>query len=113
VQLGPLRGSLKNQAAIRLTVLGDNISTGADASGVAKVPPHQPGYPDLVAKAIRERSGSEVTLTNLSVGGMDANWGVNDASSRCPAEEFAGRIRRTTNPRKPPCRIAASFWSVP
>jgi lysophospholipase L1-like esterase len=38
--------------------------------------PYIPGYPDAVARGLEERGASNVTLTNLSVGGTMASWGV-------------------------------------
>ncbi len=67
---------LHAKEAVKVVVLGDSISTGANASGVEGAPPGQMGYPDLVADGLRERFGAEVTLVNLSVGGMNAPWGV-------------------------------------
>jgi acyl-CoA thioesterase I len=67
---------LRAEEAVKVVVLGDSISTGANASGVVDAPPGQMGYPDLVAGGLRERYGAEVTLANLSVGGMNAPWGV-------------------------------------
>jgi lysophospholipase L1-like esterase len=71
--------SLERLAAkepFKIVVLGDSISTGANASGVVGAPPGQMGYPDLVADGLHARFGSVVELTNLSVGGMVAPWGV-------------------------------------
>jgi lysophospholipase L1-like esterase len=61
---------------LKIVVLGDSISTGANASGVEGAPPGQLGYPDLVAEGLRQRFGGVVELTNLSVGGTNAGWGV-------------------------------------
>ena len=61
---------------LKIVVLGDSISTGANASGVEGALPGQPGYPDLVADGLHQRFGSVVELTNLSVGGTNAGWGV-------------------------------------
>jgi acyl-CoA thioesterase-1 len=99
---------------VKVVVLGDSISTGANASGVVGAPPGQMGYPDLVAAALHRRFGGPVTLKNLSVGGMNAPWGVaqmpaavaeapdmfviafgmNDASGRSPAGEYCGHVRQ-------------------
>ncbi len=80
-QLGGLRAKLKAKEPVKMVMLGDSISTGADASALSKAAPNQPGYPDLVARGLEERFGGRVTLANLSVGGMDAAWGL----TRVPA----------------------------
>ena len=67
---------LKVREPIKVVVLGDSISTGANASGVVNAPPGQMGYPDLVVEGLCQRFGGEVSLVNLSVGGMNAPWGV-------------------------------------
>jgi len=112
-QLVSLRTKLRTKQSVKLVVLGDSISTEADASAVAKVWPNQPGYPTLVARGLETRFGGKVTLTNLSKGGMDSKWGatrvpdvlaekpdllfvafgMNDASGRRTAEDF-GRITK-------------------
>ena len=60
----------------KIVMLGDSISTGANASGVVGAPPGQMGYPDLVADGLHQRFGGGVELANLSVGGTNAGWGV-------------------------------------
>ena len=113
-QLASLRKKLKAGGPLKLVTLGDSISTGANASGAVDAPPHQPGYPGLVARGLAEYPGVKVTEKNLSVGGMDAVWGtqqipaviaeapdlllcafgMNDASGGRKPEEFATLIRR-------------------
>ncbi len=127
-QLGALRERLKSKTPLKIIMLGDSISTGADASGVAKVAPMQPGYPELVASGIQSRSGCPVTLTNLSVGGMDSTWGItrvpdviaaqpdifmiafgmNDASGHRTPEDLAANTRKMIEPVRaafPQCTI--------
>ncbi len=114
-QLGKLRAKLKAMEALKLVTLGDSISTGANASGAVNAPPMQPGYPDLVARGIEANCGVKVTAKNLSVGGMDSAWGLqqvpavvaespdivilafgmNDASGLRKPDDFSGLIRQT------------------
>jgi lysophospholipase L1-like esterase len=94
---------------LRVTVLGDSISTGANASGATGAAPWQPPYPQLVADVLQSKYRSAVTVTNFSVGGMDVRWGLtqvakvidsnpdlvvlafgmNDASGQRTPEEYA------------------------
>ncbi len=67
---------LKNREPLKIVLLGDSISTGANASGPMGAPPHHPAYQDLVVSELRKRFGGPISLHNLSVGGMDAPWGV-------------------------------------
>lgn len=102
---------LERREPISIVVLGDSISTGCNASGWADGAPFQPSYPDLLKLHLRDRFGSEITLTNLSVGGMDSAWaltqidkvvepapdlvvvafGMNDSAGR-PAAEYRDNI---------------------
>jgi len=101
---------------LRLAVLGDSISTGANASGRYGVAPFQPGYVELFAGRIRRDVGKRgaVVVENFSVGGKDAAWGVtqvenvkafqpdllilafgmNDASAGIEAYRFADCLKR-------------------
>lgn len=105
---------LKAKESIKVLVLGDSISTGANASGTVGAPPGLMGYPDLVADGLRSRYGTAVELKNLSVGGMNAPWGVeqmtiavgekpdlfliafgmNDASGRYPPSKYRKDVAR-------------------
>ncbi len=127
-QLGAFRAKLRAKQPVKLVMLGDSISTGLDASATAKVPPNQPGYPDLVARGIESHFGAKVTLKNLSVSGMDTAWGIkqvpaviaekpdlllvafgmNDASGRRKPDDFAKKTREIFEPvRKelPECAV--------
>lgn len=73
--------SLKRHEPIRLVVLGDSISAGANASAFIHDGPFAPAYPQRVARGLRALGASKVTLMNLSVGGKTSSWGV----TRIPA----------------------------
>lgn len=97
---------------VSITLLGDSISFGLNASGVVDAPPHQPAYGDLFAKALGARFGSPITFRNPSVSGMSAAWGIeqapgvaaarpdlvliafgmNDASGRLAPDQYAAQI---------------------
>lgn len=67
---------LKDKKPLKIALLGDSISTGCNASGWAKVAPHQPPYQDLVVLNLRAAYGTKVTLENFAVGGTSTDWGV-------------------------------------
>jgi acyl-CoA thioesterase I len=71
-----LRAHLKAQKPLKLVMLGDSISTEADASALANVHPHQGGYPRLLADHLQAQFHAPVTFVNLSKGGMDVAWGA-------------------------------------
>jgi acyl-CoA thioesterase-1 len=105
---------LRAKQPATIAVLGDSISTGANASGVGNAPPFQPGYPELLQRHLQARYGGKVELKNLSVGGKDTNWamsmvdkvvearpdlvvlafGMNDSAGR-PAKEFQSFTQTT------------------
>ena len=112
---------LKNRESISLVVLGDSISTGANASARVRVKPYLPAYPARVADGMKELGASQADLRNLSVGGTTSAWGVtqipkvvaalpdvvilafgmNDAAKATPAE-FGANIRRMIEGIKAP-----------
>lgn len=61
---------------VSIVLLGDSISTGCNASGWGGGPPFQPAFQDLWVQHLQMHYQAEVSLTNLSVGGMTAAWGV-------------------------------------
>lgn len=126
---------------VKIVLLGDSISTGANASGVTGAPPFRPPYHDILVHGLRQKFGSSVTLRNLSVGGMDSTWGIeqmpaavneapdlfiiafgmNDASGRRPCAEFLANITKMATAMRdahPACDVIAvasmtanSAWS--
>lgn len=67
---------LAHREPLSIVVLGDSISTGANASGVYDAAPFQPAYPELLRRHLAERFQSPVELKNFSVGGTDTGWGL-------------------------------------
>ncbi len=104
---------LKNGKAVSVVLLGDSISTGCNASAWGSGAPFQPAYQDLLKQYLATHYDTEVTLTNLSVGGTSTPWGVdqipevvkakpdlimlafgmNDSASRSP-EDYGANISR-------------------
>ncbi len=67
---------LKAGKGLRLSLLGDSISTGDNASGKTGIAPYQPFYGELVAAELGDHYKTSVAFTNRSVGGMSSDWGV-------------------------------------
>ncbi len=104
---------LSAKRPLKIVLLGDSISTGCNASGWAKVAPHQPPYQDLLVLLLEHAYGGKVTLENVAVGGTSTDWGVanigkvtaakpdlvilafgmNDSSGR-PAKDFLANIQK-------------------
>ena len=126
--LETLRERLKKKQPLKIVMLGDSISTEADASALSKAAPNQPGYPTLVAQGIEARFGVKPTLVNISKGGMDSAWGVtrvadaiaekpdlflvafgmNDAPGKRTPEDFVKLLRQIYEPVRaalPDCSV--------
>lgn len=118
---------LQGKQPLSLVVLGDSISTGANASKLFNAAPFQPAYPELVQQHLEQRFGSKVTLTNHSVGGTATPWalgmvdkvlasepqllivafGMND-SSGVPATEYQqniDKLLKAVRERAPECEF--------
>jgi acyl-CoA thioesterase I len=67
---------LLGKQPLSIVVLGDSISTGANASGWAGAPPFQPPYPELLQRHLEAHFQGKVNLENLSVGGTDTKWAL-------------------------------------
>ncbi|MEZ6126807.1 MAG: SGNH/GDSL hydrolase family protein [Planctomycetaceae bacterium] len=67
---------LQKAQPVSIVLLGDSISTGCNASGWAGGAPFQPAWQDLLRLQLQHVSKSEVTLTNLAVGGTSTPWGL-------------------------------------
>jgi len=68
-------GKLRRGEPLKLVVLGDSISEGANSSAAYPAPPFQPGYAELLTEKLRNTYRSSIILENLSKGGMASNWG--------------------------------------
>ncbi len=67
---------LEADKPLSVVLLGDSISTGCNSSSWGGGAPFQPAFQDLFVQHLNEHYESEITLTNLSVGGTTAAWGV-------------------------------------
>ncbi|MHB8898390.1 MAG: SGNH/GDSL hydrolase family protein [Thermoguttaceae bacterium] len=103
---------LSAKEPLAITLLGDSISTGCNASGWAGTAPFQPPYQDIFARQLQDVWGSQIALKNLAVGGTDTAWGLtnigkvietrpdlvilafgmNDSAGR-PAKDYQANIR--------------------
>ncbi len=77
-QLPKTAALLKGKKFLKIAISGDSISTGLDASALARAEPNQPGYPDLVAANLQRLTGSEVRLVNFAISGTSIAFGVSD-----------------------------------
>lgn len=68
---------------IRIVLLGDSISVGANASGFVSimVPPYMPPFGNLVVNELERLYGPNIIFSNLSEGGRDSAWGTTRVSA--------------------------------
>jgi lysophospholipase L1-like esterase len=63
---------------LRVTITGDSISEGYNASGFILAPPLQPAYGALVAAGLEQAYGARVELHNCAVAGWTSDDGLAD-----------------------------------
>ncbi|MBC2593254.1 SGNH/GDSL hydrolase family protein [Ruficoccus amylovorans] len=105
---------LAESSTVKIVLLGDSISHGANASATTPVFPNQPPYIELVANRLGSQCKSSIEVANLSVGGKNIFWaesqvgsvvkenpdlviiafGMNDASSDMSVRDFVITLSR-------------------
>jgi len=78
-KLPALRNLLKERAPVRLAVLGDSISEGANSSGKLNIAPYQPIYSSLFRRYVEKTFSVDIDFQNYSMGGMASEWGASRA----------------------------------
>jgi lysophospholipase L1-like esterase len=69
---------LRRKQPLTVSVSGDSISQGYNASGYTKAAPFQPPYPELVARQLERSWGGKVILKNRAVAGWSVGQGLKD-----------------------------------
>lgn len=102
---------LQQREPLTISVTGDSITEGYDASGFHGLPPYQPPFVALVAAGLQQRTDTNIQVHNFGTGGWtsaDALWdtariatanpdlvivafGMNDASY-AEADEYAANV---------------------
>ena len=72
-QLPRTKVKLRAGQPLKVVLLGDSISAGAEASKDS--PPHVPGWGELAMDGLHLRYHSEIAFLNASLGGMVSAWG--------------------------------------
>ncbi len=73
---------LTEEKSLKVTLFGDSISAGANASGRTIETPFQPPYGYLVCEALRRHYDANVVLENPSVGGKNSDWAIQTVRER-------------------------------
>ncbi|GDY14013.1 hypothetical protein LBMAG53_28910 [Planctomycetota bacterium] len=63
---------------ITVTLFGDSISAGYNASEFVQAEPYQPPYGELLIQHLQSSYRSKITFANPSVSGQTSGWGVNN-----------------------------------
>jgi len=79
---------LKSGKSVKITLFGDSISNGSNASGFAPRKPFMPSWGDLVADTLRVYyKKADITYLNRAMGGTNCKWGVKNIDSLVAAEK--------------------------
>ncbi len=104
---------LRGKEGLRVSILGDSIPYGLDASGFTEAPPYQSPFGELFVQGLRAAFGAEIAFANASVPGLDTATalelapgvgatgpdlvvvalGLNDLTARRPAAELQRNVR--------------------
>lgn len=77
---------LRGRKPLTIVALGDSITLGINVSGFRNVPPYQPPWPSLAADRLGKiYDDSKVTLYNVGLGGMTAQWGAGNSKDAVAA----------------------------
>jgi acyl-CoA thioesterase I len=74
-QLPLTTARLRRGEPLTISLAGDSISEGHNASGFMRLPPHQPGFGELVAAALQHTHGSAITFHNFGAEGWTTDHG--------------------------------------
>ena len=75
------RARLARREPLKITVIGDSISEGYNATAFVHSPPFEPPYPELVRRTLSERFGTTVELHNRAIGGTGCRQAADIAES--------------------------------
>lgn len=75
------RARLARRERLNITVIGDSISEGYNATAFVGSPPFEPPYPELVRRELAERFGTTVELRNRAIGGTGCRQAADIADS--------------------------------
>ena len=78
------RQALEQKSDLRITVWGDSISAGGNASAYIQRSPWQPAYPERLCLMLERNHDLDCTLTNIAVPGTTSVWGLENVHNVLP-----------------------------
>lgn len=75
-------GKFKKRKQLNILLYGDSISCGYDCSGFYGFNPNQPTWPQIMVDGLVEHYGAPVELKNVSVGGTNTDWAIDNVKER-------------------------------
>lgn len=73
--------------SIKITLFGDSISVGANASGKFNTPPNMPVWGELVVEKLKRAYSSNIIFHNCSLGGQTSEWGREQSNDLVAKDE--------------------------
>lgn len=61
---------------LNITLFGDSVCVGANASGFTDAEPYLPSFAGLLIEELERKFGSKIDFHNPSIGGKDSKWGA-------------------------------------
>jgi len=75
---------LEQKRPLRITVWGDSIAAGGNASAHIQRSPWQPAFPERLCLMLERNDDADCTLTNIAVPGTISAWGLENVRSVLP-----------------------------
>ena len=71
----------KNKKPLKISLYGDSIASGANASGLTMTMPYAPSWGNFIAQEISKYYKIPVVFLNRALGGTTSAWGAREAES--------------------------------
>lgn len=103
----------KNKKPIRISLYGDSIASGANASALSMAIPYAPSWGDFIAQEISKYYKMPVVFLNRALGGTTSTWGAREAEILvCPDKPDLAIIAFGMNDRIAPEQYAKNIAAI-
>ena len=104
---------LKAKKPLSITLYGDSIASGANASGLSLAIPYAPSWGDFIAQELAKYYKGPVVFFNRALGGTTSSWGARQAESlACTDKPDLAIIAFGMNDRIAPAEYAQNIQSI-